>query len=198
MNARNASDAPLGDDCHEARVDLLRLRRELIWKGTPLNNFFHASSDKQIVRDAVFECIANHKFTVQATPMEKSKARPQVKVTEARFYKTGWYFHFKHALAKYAKDHDELLITAASIGTKKGQGVFTDAVNDVVQQHLHRNQWAAHFCSSASDPCLQVADYCTWAIQRKWERDDRRSYELIKDRITYEYDLWSHGNQHYY
>jgi hypothetical protein len=91
-----------------------------------------------------------------------------------------------------------VLITAASIGTKKGQGVFTDAVNDVVQQHLRRDQWAAHFCSSASDPCLQVADYCTWAIQRKWERDDERSYELIKDRISYEYDLWSHGTKHYY
>jgi hypothetical protein len=27
-----------------------------------------------------------------------------------------------------------------------------------------------------SDPCLQVADYCTWAIQRKWERGDERSH----------------------
>jgi len=25
----------------------------------------------------------------------------------------------------------------------------------------------------------KVADYCAWAIQRKWERDDLRSYELI-------------------
>ena len=67
------------DGC-DVGVDLLRLRRELVWKGTPLNDFFHASSDKQIVRDAVFECIANHKFTVQATLMEKSKAWPQVTI----------------------------------------------------------------------------------------------------------------------
>jgi hypothetical protein len=185
------------DSC-DVGVDLLALRRKLIWDGAPLRDFFHATNDKQIVRDAVFECIADHKFTVQATIMEKSKAQPQVRMTRARFYKTGWYFHFKHALARYTDDHDELLITAASLGTKKGQGVFTDAVNDVVQQHLRRDQWAAHFCSSASDPCLQVVDYCTWAIQRKWERDNNRSYELIKDRITYEYNLWAHGKKHYY
>jgi len=45
---------------------------------------------------------------------------------------------------------------------------------------------------------LQIADYCTWAIQRKWERTDAKSYNIIKDRITYEYDLWGHGTKHYY
>lgn len=58
--------------------------------------------------------------------------------------------------------------------------------------------WMTDFCPASADPCLQVADYCAWAIQRKWERDDPRSYDLISDRITYEYDLWSHGNTHHY
>jgi hypothetical protein len=98
--------------------DLLELRRKLVSDGAPLKDFFHATNDKQIVRDAVFKCIADHKFTVQATIMEKSKALPRVKSTNARFYKTGWFFHFKHALARYTDEHDELLITAASIGTK--------------------------------------------------------------------------------
>ena len=54
------------------------------------------------------------------------------------------------------------------------------------------------FCPAAADPCLQVADYCAWALQRKWERNDLRSYNLISDRITYEYDLWSRGDKHHY
>jgi hypothetical protein len=37
-----------------------------------------------------------------------------------------------------------------------------------------------------SEPCLVVADYCTWAIQRKWERDDQRSHELIAGKIASE------------
>ena len=177
---------------------LLNLRRKLVWDGAPLGNYFHASTDKQIVRDAVFEEICKHPFFIQATIMEKSKARPQVSISKDRVYKTGWYFHFKHSLEPHTNPNDEYQITAASIGTKKSQAVFTNAVNDVIQQHLPRDQWATFFCAAAADPCLQVVDYCTWAIQRKWERGDVQSYNLIKDRITYEYDLWSHGTKHQY
>jgi hypothetical protein len=45
---------------------------------------------------------------------------------------------------------------------------------------------------------LQVADYCAWAIMRKWERGDTRSYDMIKDRVTYEYDVWEKGTDHHY
>jgi hypothetical protein len=77
----------------------------------------------------------------------------------------------------------------------KSSKLFANAVNDVIQQHLDRSQWATSFCPCAADPCLQVADYCTWAIQRKWERNDARSYNLIKDRISYEYELWERGTK---
>jgi len=50
----------------------------------------------------------------------------------------------------------------------------------------------------AADPCLQIADYCAWAIQRKWERQDLRSYDLIRAKIRSEYDLWAKGTDYYY
>ncbi len=37
-----------------------------------------------------------------------------------------------------------------------------------------------------SEPCLVVADYCTWAIQRRWEREDPRSHMLLADKIRSE------------
>ncbi len=177
---------------------LLDLRRSLIWQRAPLGDYFHATNDKQEVRDCVFEEIRKHKFRIQATIMEKSKAQPQTRISTERFYQYGWLYHFRHGLAKQLNVDDELQITAASIGTKKTQAVFTSAVNDVVQQHWPRDRWETFFCTAASDPCVQLADYCTWAIQRKWERGDTRSYDLIKDRISYEFDLWSKGAIHYY
>jgi hypothetical protein len=178
--------------------DVLALRRELVWKKQPVRDFFHAAEDRQVIRDAFFEMLKGHKFAVQATVMEKSKAMPKVRETKERFYKYGWLYHFRHSLVPHIKDEDEYLITAASVGTKKGQAVFTNAVNDVVQQHLVRENWRTDFWPCANDPCLQAADYCTWAIQRKWERKDDKSFKLIKDRISYEFDLWSHGAVHYY
>lgn len=60
------------------------------------------------------------------------------------------------------------------------------------------SKWKVDFRPSACDPCLQAVDYCAWAIQRKWEKSDTRSYDLIKDRIKYEYNLWGNGTKHYY
>lgn len=178
--------------------ELLALRRTLAWEKAPLNDYFHASTDKQDIRDQVYRLIADFDFKIQANIMEKSKAMPRIRATNEKFYKYGWFYLFRHGIADTIGKRDELLITAASVKTRKAQGAFTDAVNDVVQQHLPRGQWRTSFCPCGCDPCLQVADYCTWAIQRKWERNDARSYKLIKDRITYEYDLWAHGDKHYY
>lgn len=92
-----------------------------------------------------------------------------------------------------------LLLTGASIGgTKARKAAFHKAIDEVVSQVLPLVKVQTAFWPAASDPCLQVADYCTWAIQRKWERADLRSYDLIKRKIRSEYDLWRIGTIHYY
>jgi hypothetical protein len=178
--------------------DLLALRRELAWHKKPVGDYFHATEDKQEVRDAVFQVLRRHPFHIHAQIMEKSKAQPQIRSSDARFYQHGWFYVLRFGTSNHIPAGSELLVTAASVQTKRKQAAFTAAVNDVVQQTIRGTRWATHFCPCAVDPCLQVADYCTWAIQRKWERNETRSYDLIKDRIRYEYDLWSHGQTHYY
>jgi len=174
------------------------LRRELVWEEQDLNDYFHACEDKQAVRDRVFTTILKHKFAVQATILEKTKAQPQVRVSKARFYKTPWYFHFKFGIRKHIEPNLPILITAASIGVKKEKLSFYKAIKDVMDQTIIHNKWAVDFRPAAADAGIQIADYCAWAIQRKWEKGDDRSYDLIKDRITYEYDLWEKGTTHYY
>ncbi len=185
------------DSC-DVGSDLLELRRDLAWRGLQLGDYFHASEDKQEVRDAVFATILKHDFTVQATIMEKSKAQPQVKADKPRFYQYGWFYHFNHGMRGPLADPCEALITTACLGTKKERLSFETPVNRVMKQVLKPDAWRTDFRPNQAEPCLQVVDYCAWAIQRWWERDDARSYDLISDRITYEYDLWSHGNHHYY
>src|SRR5262249_6320630 len=139
-----------------------------------------------------------HQFQVQATICEKAKAQPQVRTSKSTFYKYPWYYQFKHGLAPHIIPNMRLLITAASIGTKKERATFIDSLSSVMAQTVSKIPWAVDFRPSHCDPCLQVADYCAWAIQQKWERNDLRSYELIKDRITYEYELWKHATKLWY
>jgi hypothetical protein len=177
---------------------LLDLRRQLIWEKAPVKEYFHASEDRQMIRDRVFDTLKSQNISIQATIMEKSKALPHIRSTNHRFYQYGWYYHFQYVAPKFAKSTTELHIVAASVATHKGQAAFTNAVNDVVQQVVQDKKWATNFCQSVADPCLQAADYCTWAIQRKWEREDERSYKLIKSHINHEVDMWSRGTTHHY
>src|SRR5882724_11109843 len=59
--------------------DLLALRRELVWHDKPVRDYFHAAEDRQEIRDAVFEMLTGHKFKIQATIMEKSKAMEHIR-----------------------------------------------------------------------------------------------------------------------
>jgi hypothetical protein len=178
---------------------LADLRRDLAWRGnSAMGDYFHASHDNQCIRDLVFDLIAAHEMRIDATILEKSKAQSQTRTSHARFYQYAWYFHFRSIAREILATDEELLLTTASLGTKRLRKTFAATVNNVVQQVATRNSWATYFCPAGSDLGLQVADYCTWAIQRKWERNDTRSYDLIRRKVVREYDLWAAGTQHFY
>ncbi|MFN7101396.1 MAG: hypothetical protein ACK4N1_02135 [Pseudorhizobium sp.] len=65
-----------------------KLRRQLIWEGKDVRDFFHATVEKREVRDPVYQSLLDHKFMIQATICEKAKAQPQVRSDRARFYST--------------------------------------------------------------------------------------------------------------
>lgn len=187
------------DSCADLGAALLNLRRELVWEKAPVGEYFHCSEDRQVVRDRVFAVLQQHNFKIQASILEKSKAQPQVRPTFDRFYKYAWYYHLQHAAPKFLGAAKEIQINTASVGTQKGQGVFSSAVNDVAQQVIKGGRtFRTNFCRSIGDPCLQAVDYCTWAIQRKWETGKTQAYDLVKGKIIHEADIWSHGKVHYY
>jgi len=177
---------------------LVRLRHVLLREGLPVGDYFHATTDAQAVRDRVYAEMLKHDFKFQATICEKSKAQPQVRASKARFYQYPWYYHFKHGIAPHLGKGTSLVVTAASIGTKKERLTYTNALKDVVNQSAPDIPWVVDFRPSMADNLLQAADYCAWAVQRLWEKDDGKSFDPLKDRCTYHYELWKHGTKHYY
>lgn len=185
-----ASDCRIGDE-------LLQLRRDLGWRGVHLDKVFHATEDPQAVRDKVFRVLSAGDFRIDATILEKSKAQIHLR-DERALYKMAWYLHFKHVAPEVATPDDRMFVVASSLGTKKKRATFHTAVDDVVDQVSPCASHRVAFWPAASDPCLQVVDYCVWAIQRKWEREDTRSYDLIKEKVRSEFDVWAIGPTHYY
>lgn len=173
------------------------LRRQLAWEGESLAGGFHATNDKQRVRDRVFAVIAQHDFRADATILEKRKTDPSRRA-QVRFYSLAWYFHLMGLLPALAPTSDELLVIAAAVGTSETRSDFNATVNSVVDTHAGAVTMNGAMWTAATAPLLQVADYCAWAVQRKWERSDTRTYNLIRDRIASEFDVFRESAVAYY
>ena len=177
---------------------LLDLRRDLAFQGFGLDREFHAAHDPKLMRDKVFAAIATSLMRIDAVILEKSKAHPSVRVTDERFYKTAWYQHMKYVAPQIAASTDDLLVVSASIGSRSKKSAFHAAVTDVIRQVSPTAKARVASWNAASDPCLQVADYCGWAIQRKWETGDLQGYDWIKPFVKTEFDLFALGTKKYY
>ena len=187
---------------HAVQEDLFELRHELAWEGVQLREGFHAGNDNKHVRKRVFDILARYDFRVDATLFEKRKVEPQRRSDNAQFYGFAWYHHLTGLVSALAPESEELLVTAADIG--KGSNAmrssFASAIGSIASAVapdcvIKDAMWAA-----SSAPLLQVADYCAWAIQRKWERDpsDTNCYDLILDKIASEYDIFRGSATTYY
>jgi hypothetical protein len=175
---------------------LAHLRRQLAWQGHDVSQPFHASEDRPAVRNAVFELLKTLPIRIDATALEKRKAEPHLH-NEQGLYKMGWFLHFKHIAPLIATPQDKLLVVAASIGTKKTRELFRESVEDVVRQVSPARHRVA-FWEADSDPCIQVADYCCWAIQRAWETGDRFFVDLLGSKVTSNKDIFAPGTAYYY
>lgn len=177
---------------------LLGLRRDLAWKGVQLDQF-HASSDKQRVRDRVFAGLAKAEteFRFDITILDKRKAFGYLRRDPIRFYKTAWYLHFKYVAPGLVGSLDELLVVASKLQIEKKKRLVHTAVSDVVAQVSPTVVYHTAFAPAISDPCLQIADYMTWAVQRKYELGDHRSYDLVKHKIASEFQPYANGKLQY-
>ena len=183
---------------HDALATSLRaLRFELAWEGTDLRREFHATDDTQAVRDRVFAVLAAHDFRVDATILEKPKARPAMRESEERFYRTAWAFHLRNVLPELLTEEAELHVIAASVGTGGKRREFLRGLEQAVQSSTSATARVA-FWPASTELCLQAADYCAWALQRKWERGDPRAYGQIQDAIGWEHDLFHEGRREFY
>ena len=185
------------DEC-SISSDLLAIKRRLVAAGDSKRNKLHATTDPLDVRDEVYGILEAADFSIDCTILEKTKAQPQTRTDAPRFYKYAWFYHFKAVGPQVCKQGQKTLITAASIDNKKMRGAFMNSVNNVAQQIVPRDQWEVNFIESSQDPRLWAADYCAWAIQRKWEMGDDSYYRRVKNKIATEFDLWRVGTKHYY
>lgn len=182
--------------------EIIDLRYKLI--ESP-NNFnierFHASEDVQKIRDNVFQGIQKiqSQVRVDSVIVQKNKAHPAIRGSE-RFLPMILQCLLKYTVRGYDTSLiSELIFITDTLPVKKEQEAVKKGIKTHLAESFPNNLTHSIFhWDSRSAVGLQVVDYVNWAIHRKWNRNDTRSYELVKDCIKSEFDIFQTGRTYFY
>ncbi len=163
--------------------------------------YFHASEDNPHVRGEVFDRIVEHTDTLRVDSLivEKPKTGPALRA-EHNFYPKMLGYLLRHVIQREATTTvDEIIVVTDSIPVNKKRKTVEKAVKLVLAEMLpgHTRYRILHHDSKAHYG-LQVADYCNWAIYRKWSSGDTLQYDRIKPMICSEFEIFRGGATYYY
>ncbi len=180
--------------------EMVELRYDLLEFGFNIE-LFHASEDKQAIRDRVFDIICEKQdaYRFDSLIVEKRKTGPALQ-TIKRFYPEMVGYLLKYILKEIdLTRYSEVIVITDTIPLKKKRRVIEGETKRLLKQYVPKNKkFRVMHHSSRSNICLQIIDYCCWAIFRKWERNDERSYKLIKNGLANEYEIFRRENRKYY
>ncbi len=120
--------------------------------------------------------------------------------TDTQFYPRMIGYILEYVLkSATARNFDEVIVITDNIPIRKKRDAVEKAIKTILKQKLPAAvKYRVLHHASKSTYGLQVADYCNWALFRKWEKGDTRSYDLIKSRVLSEYEIFRKGTTLYY
>lgn len=190
-------------DIRPAFVELYDLKHELIDQGIDIERF-HASEDRQSVRDRVFPIIARldpKRARVDSVVVEKRKTAPSLQRL-SKFYPM-----MVESLLKYpfhprgidVKRYSKVLVFLdRATSTKAKREILKKAIKQGLKPYLGNIPHMICMHQSASHHYLQMVDYLSWAIYVKWERGEFRPHRTVKHLIRSEFPIFRHGYKNWY
>jgi len=183
-----------------AYQELTELKYDLVEKGKNIE-YFHASEDSQAVRNGVFTIIQRNLAGVRVDSLvvEKRKVVPAMR-PEENFYPRMLSYLLEYVLKGHQLDqYREVIVFTDQIPVKKKRNTIEKAVKVTLSGMLPKGvRYRVLHHDSKSNMDLQIVDYCSWAIYRKWNMLDERSYKLIQPVIANEFDFCQSGKIMYY
>ena len=179
---------------------LTDLRFSLLKQGQNIQAF-HATEDKQQHRDEVVTVLRAHlNWRFAAIVVEKAKVNPTIRDPSHFYPKFAFMlltFVFRGCLRPGTND---ALIFTDALPLKARRDSVEKAIKKACRAELDPGiRFESYHHHRASNAWIQVADYCSWAIYRKWQHGDPRSYEQLRVRLLKpELDVLAGGETWYY
>jgi len=163
--------------------------------------YFHCTDDNPRVRRRVFDLIAANldSLRIDCLVVEKPKAGPALR-EDKRFYPEMLGHLLKYVIPReLGNSVDEVIVITDTIPIQKKRQAVEKAIKGALASMLPAGmRYRILHHASRSHYGLQVADYCNWAVFRKWQKDDMEFYERIKSAVRSEFDIFRTGTRYYY
>ena len=148
------------------------------------------------MRGAVFDLIAEHldNMRICCVVSEKERTAPEMR-EDKRLYPWMLGYLLRHALPEeLTAGAEEVIVITDTIPVNRRRRAIEKSIKQaVVRKQAPKVTYRILHHQSRSHYGLQVADYCCWAIFRKWERGDSTWYDRIKPAIRREFDAFPRG-----
>ena len=189
-------------DPKHIREALLSLKRELS-KDKYLKNIpsikkslraFHAKDDCQEVRQAVYKMILKLNFKAEFIVARKIESifKKRHKSKENIFY--------DDLLAKLFENKLHISTINKIYYSVRGNRIRQEPISSAIQTAIltFEKKWKKKVNSQidtqaqtlSGEPCLQVIDYMSWAVQRAFIKKEMRYFDFVGDKISYLVDLY--------
>ncbi len=173
-----------------------------IWNRDLELEYFRAAEDLQTVRDIVFEFIQTNADTISVDTIviQKNKVNPVLQNDIVRFYGIFIQILLKYVFNFYGGRFNKIIVVTDTPPTGKHGQAKTKALKTELKSWVKgfNSSYNIYHFASKSDANLQIVDYLNWAVEIKWERGERRSYDFIKKCIRSEFDVLANGTTIFY
>lgn len=172
------------------------LKNKLLANGID-KEYFHASEDKQFIRDKVFDILQEISgYEIDSVIVEKAKTNPSLREPKI-FYLRICEYLLKYVFRRYKTE--KIIILTDRIPVAKKRGAVEKGLKSTIRHYFGKGrEFHIYHHHSKSHCSLQAADYCGWAIYKKWTDEELRPYNKIHNKIESEFDIFEKGTTFYY
>lgn len=195
----------------KGRGKMLDYRYKLLCDGVD-EEYFHATEDKQLVRDGFFDLICkSDDYFVDSVIAQKNKANPSLyketyvkgsklitNITGAEFYRIVCQTLLQYIFRKFERsDVRQIIVILDALFTNSKKQIILKSLKSYLKKNF-KKQFYIYFHHSKADINCQIADYCGWAIYVKNERKEVRPFTQIKQKVRSEFSIFERGQTEYY
>ncbi len=161
--------------------------------------YFHCADDNRFLRDRLFSILNAHvdDFRIDSLIVEKAKTGPALRADE-KFYPKMLGYLLRHVFDKL-NGYDEIIVITDRIPHQKKRKAVEKGIKHALKRMLPEDmRYRVLHQASRAHYGLQAADYCNWAIYRKWDTGETTYYDQIKSAIHSEFEIFRTGTRWYY